>query len=401
MVTVNKTTKDPRIRRTLQGVLVFAPTFPPAFKGGGPSRSLDAFVANAPDQFSLAVIAPSVDLGDSELMNVETDKWLTRGAARVWYADVRKWPDYFRALAAARSERPTVLYLNSFFNSRMSIFPNILSLFGFWGSPRLRRVLAPRGEFGAGALSRRSLKKRVFIRVFRILRLDRGLVWHATADHEVNDIKALWGEDAHVLLRANETLLPATAIRPVFASELLQAVFLGRHVEHKGLHIVLQALQGSDASMALNVYGSEEDASYAAECRELARSVPPNIKVTFFGPVPSDDVTTILSAHDVMLMPTAGENFGHVIAEALSVSCAVTTTTETPWTDVLIAGGGVVVSDRFPSSWAAAVKKMQSLDGMGRQEMRMRAASAYDNWSARERQSHLLAELTDQHEPTD
>ena len=45
---------------------------------------------------------------------------------------------------------------------------------------------------------------------------------------------------------------------------------------------------------------------------------------------------------DIFLFPTRGENFGHVVAEALSVGCPVLTTPTTIWTDLLTSGGGSV-----------------------------------------------------------
>ncbi len=47
--------------------------------------------------------------------------------------------------------------------------------------------------------------------------------------------------------------------------------------------------------------------------------------------VPTDMVQTVLQQHDLFLLPTMGENYGHVIFEALSVGCIPIISDQTPW----------------------------------------------------------------------
>jgi glycosyltransferase involved in cell wall biosynthesis len=46
-------------------------------------------------------------------------------------------------------------------------------------------------------------------------------------------------------------------------------------------------------------------------------------------------VREVFSRYDAFVLPTLGENVGHVIAESLSASCPVICSDETPWTDLL------------------------------------------------------------------
>jgi glycosyltransferase involved in cell wall biosynthesis len=59
--------------------------------------------------------------------------------------------------------------------------------------------------------------------------------------------------------------------------------------------------------------------------------MPSNITVDLAGAVPHEQVRQTLLAHDVFLLPTLGENFGHVIAEALQAGCPVVVSDRTPW----------------------------------------------------------------------
>ena len=44
-----------------------------------------------------------------------------------------------------------------------------------------------------------------------------------------------------------------------------------------------------------------------------------------------DEVLDVFSKNDIFLFPTKGENFGHVIYEALSVGCIPIISDQTPW----------------------------------------------------------------------
>lgn len=373
-------------------VAVFAPYYPPAFRGGGPVRSIAALVDSAPEGFAPLVLTADRDLGETERLPVPAGRWTRRDGAEVYYAALGSPLGYVRALRAVRRRRPALIHLNSFMNPRLSIAPLLLWRLGFWG--RARVLLAPRGEFGDGALSRRALKKRVYLRLFRLLGLPRRVVWHSTAPHETADIRRLWGEGAVIVERENDTLLPATALTPEPVDGPLRAVFLGRIVEHKGLHLALEALASVTAPVHLGVYGSREDAAYFRRCEELVRRLPGHVTVTFHGPVSPENVVSTLATHELLVMPTAGENFGHVIAEALSASCVVAVTRHTPWTEVLSEGGGVVLA-REVGAWAHALQEQASAAPEDRLRQRRAAGETYERWRARPRPPHVWVSALD------
>lgn len=63
-----------------------------------------------------------------------------------------------------------------------------------------------------------------------------------------------------------------------------------------------------------------------------------------------------------MVLLTAGENYGHVLAESLQAGCPVITTPTTPWTNVIQGGGGEIVSDsRDPVEVAAVLDRWARL----------------------------------------
>ena len=148
--------------------------------------------------------------------------------------------------------------------------------------------------------------------------------------------------------------------------------------------------------MRLDIYGTPEDPLYLTRCRGIASSLPSHIRVHFLGIVRAEDVVETLRGYDALLMPTAGENFGHVIAEALSAACIVVTTPHTPWTALLQGGGGVVVRDRSVDAWRDSIAALAELSVAERLRGRIAAAAAYDEWCATPKGDHIwsLAERT-------
>jgi glycosyltransferase involved in cell wall biosynthesis len=371
--------------------LVLAPVFPPATEGGGPIRSLGALVHAAPDDVEIRVVTAANEYTSRRPLAVDADRWTPRGAAQVWYASQRRGRAPLSALRSARRWRPDVVYVNGFFEPSFSVLPQVLDAVGFWRGAR--RLVAPRGEFGPGALARHPLRKRAFIRLYRTLRLHRSVIWHASSAAEEADIRALWGPTARVLVRENETSLPLRAVAPRAGKAApLRAAFIARIVAHKGLDVVLEALSRvpADRPVELAVHGPVEDPRYLRECFRIIDRLPPHITVAVGAELPAAEVLTTLAGSDVLLFPTSGENFGHVVAEALSVSCPVIATPWTPWTPTLRAGGGVVVADRSVTSWHGALADYAATTPAERHRRRVAAGEAYDRWRAQSKGPHVL-----------
>lgn len=374
----------------LPRVGIIAPGFPPAELGGGPIRSLAALAKKALNTYSVAVLTADTDHGSDQPMNVAANRWTTFECIDVYYASTGRTSTYLRGLRALRRRKPDVIYLNSLFNFKMSIVPVLLSWLGWWGRGT-RVIVAPRGELSPGALQYKPRKKTLFLAVARGVRLYRKVVWHATAAMERDEIAAVFPGVSDVLVQANDTELPDVADKPAFASERpLSLVFLSRIVPKKGLDVVLAALSDVEHEVSLDIYGAEEDVEYVKSCRALATNLPSHVSVTFHGPARAAEVRGVLAVYDAMVFPTHGENFGHVIAEALSVSLPVITTHMTPWTEVISQGGGVVVQGHGHAVWSEAISTMARTTAQERYQNRVDAGRAYDAWHRDTPQESLL-----------
>ncbi len=103
------------------------------------------------------------------------------------------------------------------------------------------------------------------------------------------------------------------------------AVFLGRVLPHKGVHVLIEGLP---PVVPLDVIGPEPDPSYAARLRELAAGR----KVRFHGALPDAEVIARLGEAMALVHPTpvdaagsagANELFGLALVEAMARGCPV------------------------------------------------------------------------------
>lgn len=142
-------------------ILLFVACYLPGYKAGGPVQTIANIVDHLGDDFELWIVTSDRDLGDtSAYPGLSLDQWVTHGNAHVFYVSPEN--QTVSGLANVIKNTPhDVLYLNSFFDP---VFTLKLLLARFLGKfPRRPVVLAPRGEFSAGALKIKGMKKTAYI----------------------------------------------------------------------------------------------------------------------------------------------------------------------------------------------------------------------------------------------
>lgn len=367
-----------RISRARPTVLLLAPLYPPAYRGGGPIRTMEAMVQTHGDRFTFRVVTSDTDWGESTPLGVETDQWAIRENAEVIYTREKSYVSFLRALWLGARLNPDFVYINSFLNPKFSILPVTLARLGFFG--RATIVLAPRGEFGDAALSIKPKKKHAFLSVSRLLKLHKNVVWHASTETEAKEIRA-HRPKARIVVRLNESTLPITALRPSPSShEEVRLVFVSRISEIKGVDILLEALSTVETKVVIDLYGSAQNPNYLSKCHAIADRLPTNIQVTFRGSIDNSRVRAVFANADAFFLPTEHENFGHAIAESLSAGCPVFIEDSTPWTEVINDGGGRIVSAHTVESWANALRDYCSSTTEQRAAMKLGSAEAYERW---------------------
>lgn len=347
-------------------ILVALDAYLPGYKAGGPIKSVNALVNSLGADFSWRIICPDRDLGsDLPYPGVVADQWTPVGQAMVYYASPRTLRPW-NLVCLLRGCSYDMLYLNSFFSPRMSVLPVASAYAGLLDRKRI--LIAPRGEFSPGALAIKAWKKRPYLGLVRLLGLYNKCFWHLSTTRELDELCAEFdfaGQSSFVarnsfvaqdLPGSSDSLVEPA--RGPDAPSRLSVVFLSRISPKKNLDFALMALAHVQAPMVFTVYGPEEDAPYVRRCRELAEGLPANVEVRWGGAVPAADVVQVLSAHDLMLLPTRGENFGHVFVEAWAAGLPVLISDQTPWRELEQKGVGWDLPLQSPERFAEVIDQV-------------------------------------------
>ncbi len=318
-------------------ILCLAGYYLPGYKGGGPIKTLASMVDRLGDEFSFLVVAIDRDLGDVDpYPDIEANRWISMGNAQAIYfsADkfhIPKWTSFLRSM------KYDLLYINSFF-AFLTIQTLVLQRLG--QIPSVPTIIAPRGQFSPGAMQYGRRKKTIFLRLAGTVGLYRGSVWQASSEFEAHEIRTMITQ---YRLDDAPTILVAPNLSPPISSALLighqlakrtgflDIVFISRIARKKNLDFALSCLQGIKGNVKFDIYGPIEDAVYWRDCQQIISTLPSNVNVTYQGGILSNVVKEVFASYHAFLFPTWGENFGHVILEALSVGCPVIISDQTPW----------------------------------------------------------------------
>lgn len=228
--------------------------------------------------------------------------------------------------------RPDWVYLNSLFSPKFTILP--LRYFNRTNI-RSRVIVAPRGMLKSGALSIKSRKKNIFLKVSKWLGWYREVRWHATSETEAEEIKLHFGDSGNIKIAPVLSAVGRTASDQIIKEVgKISLVTFSRISSEKG---ILEAIQyvneiPNEYSVSFEIFGSKNDMAYFERCQ--AEAIKGSHTITFKGEVSPDQIPAILQRSHFFLLATWGENFGHAIAESLTNGVPVIISNKTPWRDL-------------------------------------------------------------------
>ncbi len=345
-------------------VLACVGAYLPAYKYGGPVRSLVNLVEALADSVNFQVLTRDRDLGDSDpFPGIDSGRWLPVGPARVCYLanGAGSLPEVRRAIKMTAYD---VLYLNSCFDTPLAVFPLLLRRFGDLRQPT---IIAPRGALSRQGLTKRSTKKKAYLLCAKLSGLFRKVLWQATSEAEADDIRREIGDGANVWLAPNlpsnpERLIEGLPPRPVKQRGGLRLVYAGRISREKNLLGALDVLGMVSGDITLSIYGYIDEEDYWRECEAAIAKLPGNIRVVYRGAARHEEMPRIFREHDMMLSASWSENFGHGIIEAMSVGCPVLIGDKTPWRQLASARAGWDVPLDEPGAMSAVLAEAVRLD---------------------------------------
>ncbi len=336
-------------------IMVFSEHFFPAYQGGGIIQSLRGLVFTV-SNIEFFIVSSARDLGcSSTLDNIEFNKWnYYSEACKVYYLTngflIRSYRGFINQI------NPDLIYVNGIFSIRYNLLPILMSKL-----LKRKLIIAPRGMLQTGALSIKGTKKKLYLCFIKLLRL-YPTRWHATDEQESIDIKKIFGSKVNVFI-ANDTplRLPPKPKSDQFVKDKnnLKLVYLSLISTKKNVHIALKALLRIKTPVQFHIYGPIKDVNYWNSIQYLLSGQIHEIK--YLGAVHPQHVTATIASYDVMILPTSGENFGHVIYESLSVGIPIIVSRFTPWSqdehDAL-----TIVDGMNENDWAKAIDRFIAMD---------------------------------------
>lgn len=314
----------------MRTILVFTDWYLPGYKAGGPITSCANIVEHLGDDFNFKIVCGDRDYLETEPYDgVKPNEWVRVGKAQVMYLSPES-----RSLnkigAIIKEVKADMVYLNGMFSKCFTIFP-LMAL----KSATADVAVAPRGMLAPAALGIKSIKKKTFLKFAKLFGLFSGVKFHATNSIESKQISSWFGK-VPIEIVAN---IPGVSSKLIARSEhrksknTLRLYSVARIAPEKNIHFALECLQSidKDISVSLEIIGAVYDQDYFSLCKKIVQGLPDNVEVSFLGAIPKKEIPQIASKADFFFLPTAGENYGHAIVEALLTGVPVIISSQTPW----------------------------------------------------------------------
>ena len=307
----------------MKKIIFFIGNFLPGYRAGGPVTSIANLSTLLNKDFDITIVTSNKDFGvDTPYKEIEFDKKVKYKDFNIIYLSIINSKTVLNVI---ENENPDLIYLNSFFSTftQLVLFVHI--------SKRLIMpiILAPRGELQEDALAIKALKKKVYLTVYKLMKVYKQVSFHATDKIEHDRIKNMFKVD-DISTLPNVPKVSDKA--PLYKGKNeFRIIFISRIRDNKNLLLALQALFVCKGNLIFDIYGPIEDQSYWRKCQLIMGKLPKNIITEYKGIVSPTEVPAVMRKYHALLLPTKTENFGHVIVEAMQSGVVPIISDQTPW----------------------------------------------------------------------
>ena len=361
-------------------ILIICDFFLPGYKSGG-LRTLANTVERFKNRFDFWVITRDHDSDRIQFDSVKVDEWNKIADVQVFYLS-RKSVNISKLRELIQKVRPDSIYINSIFSTLSNL---VLVLHRLALIPSLNIVIAPEGELSEGALKLKPKKKRFYLKLAKVAGLHKNLIWKTTSEFEKIEAEAIKGKGGKVFIAPN---LPARtladsyrqALKPEKKAGEVKMVFLSRFMRKKNFNWLFQAFDKVTGNLFIDIYGPLEDEDYWEETRQFIKKMSKNITIDYKGSIPYEKVVETIFDYHFFILPTLGENFGHVFVEALAAGCPLIISNRTPWVNLEQEQIGWDLPLEKPEIWKDIINYCLDLNNETYSELSRNARSFAVEW---------------------
>lgn len=335
-------------------IVIFIDWFYPGYKAGGPVRSCLNMIEALKDDYDFWVITRDTDYcTDTPYEQVESDTWnQLEEHLHVYYFSKKRLSS--KGLQKVVKDIDfDIAYINGIYSFYFSVLPVWL----LRRSPQ-RKIVSVRGMLADTAVEVKSLKKKLFLKLVRLINLYKNIIFHTTNTHEAKQVGKYLSDTNEVFVADNLPNLSRQLKLEKRKKEVgkLKLVSLARISEEKNIAFALEILKEIEGvEVQFDLYGQVYDERYWDKCQKIIAELPGNVAVHYKGSLPAEYVHDSFLTYHLLLMPSRGENFGHAIIEALQSSMPVLISDRTPWNNIEEKKCGKVISLKNPGAFSKAV----------------------------------------------
>ena len=352
-------------------ILILIPWFHPAYKAGGPIRSVANMVAQFDEgDMEFKIFCSNQDLGGSTLENVIPEKWVKyNNNTEVWYSSTKHFQAELNRVL--KEFKPNLLFINGIYSWPYNLKPILFS-------GKIQKVVSVRGMLHPGALAQKSIKKKLYLACWKMMRLPERLIFHVTDEQEQLHVQGVFGKRARLVVAANFPGVFECQSLNGKETGRLKLVSVGLISPMKNILLVLESLMrvGKEYHIEYSIYGPVKDNAYWQKCLSCITELPSNIEVHYKGDLPPSGLLNVLAENEVFILPSKSENFGHAIYEALSAGRPVITSDKTPWINLQDSKAGINVFMEDKNGLVSAIRLFAEMTNEELQEWSC-AASHY------------------------
>lgn len=193
-------------------------------------------------------------------------------------------------------------------------------------------LITPRGMLEPWSLSQKKLKKRIAMFLYQMKDLQKSACIYTTAEMEAMHVREL-GVNSPISVIPNGIDTQGYICRTSSVYVKKQILFLSRIHEKKGIELLIDAFAHLHADFyewSVAIVGNGES-DYIESLKKKVKQLGLEDCIDIRPPVFGEAKIKLYQESSIFCLPSYSENFGMVIAEAMSCGVPAITTNGTPW----------------------------------------------------------------------